>query len=323
MADDSLFEISIGDRTYSMESDDEYLRDMRGVFEPQTVELFRALVAPDAIALDVGANVGCTALLLSQLAAETVAFEPSPSTFRRLERNVATASNVSVVNAGLGREDAELSIVFAPSNRSGGFISADRPEGHVVESVRIKQGDDHVATSLSGRRVDFIKIDVEGFELEVLAGLSQTIKRDQPIVTLELNHWCLNAFQRTSVPDFLDELLDTFPILFAVQGGEAVALHEPANRFRVMYSHILHFEYSTLVGAFSEEQLAVFVDAYVTHGSPAQSPPSPYERIDQLEKLLRKRDRRLKKMSDQVDAMKASTSWRVTRPLRAVKARMK
>ena len=62
-------------------------------------------------------------------------------------------------------------------------------------------------------RVDFIKIDVEGFELEVLRGSRLVLQRFQPTVFLEADHYCLNIFRRLSMVDFLEEILSIFPVV--------------------------------------------------------------------------------------------------------------
>ena len=96
-------------------------------------------------------------------------------------------------------------------------------------------------------------------------------------MALELNHWCLNAFQRTSVPDFFDFLRGVFPYLYAVDmrytsnlrdrlhrellpsfydKKDARNLHDQDAAYHVMYRHILHgSSYPTLVGAFNPTQL--------------------------------------------------------------------
>ncbi|HEY7788453.1 MAG TPA: hypothetical protein VIF33_07985, partial [Casimicrobiaceae bacterium] len=93
-------------------------------------------------------------------------------------------------------------------------------------------------------------------------GGRETIARFEPIVALELNHWCLNAFQRICVPDFLDYLCSVFPLLMAVEGGNYLDIHDPGERYIVMYHHINHFRYANLVGAFSSEQVGRFLEQY-------------------------------------------------------------
>ncbi|WP_426391982.1 FkbM family methyltransferase [Variovorax sp. R-27] len=345
--------VRIGDRTFQVTSDDEYLGNLNGTFEPATVELFHTLVRPNDVALDIGANIGCTALLLSQLASKTICFEPSPSTYALLQSNVenAGAANVVLVNAGLGAEAADLSIVFSPTNRSGGFVSDKPLEGHAMESIKIVHGDEYLKAALPGTKVDFVKIDVEGYELHVLDGLAETLVRDRPVVTLELNHWCLNAFQRMSVPDFFDGLRAKFPVLYALGKRGARDLHSPANSYFVMHEHIVKFDYPVIVGAFHESQLEVFLDRYVRN-PPAYEEPVPAEvrivelqaALSQTEQVLaaelvtrareqavaftlardaeaRQRDaeERRQQLQATIDALHASHSWKVTAPLRAMR----
>jgi hypothetical protein len=186
--------------------------------------------------------------------------------------------NVEPLNLGLGKDAGTFELTFAPNNRSGGFVSnlTSASEGHQVEQITIAKGDDFIRERQIAK-VDFIKIDVEGFEQSVIEGLAATIARDQPVVALELNHWCLNAFQRTSVPDFFDFLRSVFPYLYAVDmrytshlrdrlhrellpsfydKKDARNLHDQDAAYHVMYRHILHgSSYPTLVGAFNPAQI--------------------------------------------------------------------
>ena len=157
------------------------------------------------------------------------AFEPSKTTFEFLEKNISRSGlrNVVPMNFGLGGDPGKFTLTFAPSNRSGGFVSnhTKASSGHTTETVVIRKMDEVLESNQS--RVSFIKIDVEGFEGHVLRGATQTLASHRPIVVLELNHWCLNAFQRTSIPDFFDFLRSIFPILLAVDntGNSYLDLH--------------------------------------------------------------------------------------------------
>ena len=273
---------NINGKSYSISSDDDYLDHVEGEFEPEMVSLFKSLLQPSDTVLDIGANIGCTSLLFGDVASKVYSFEPSPSTYRWLAQNVQSAklTNVEPVNLGLGKDAGTFELTFAPNNRSGGFVSnlTSASEGHQVEQINIAKGDDFIRKRQIAK-VDFIKIDVEGFEQSVIEGLAATIARDQPLVALELNHWCLNAFQRTSVPDFFDFLRGVFPYLYAVDmrytsnlrdrlhrellpsfydKKDARNLHDQDSAYHVMYRHILHgSSYPTLLGAFKPVQLKV------------------------------------------------------------------
>ena len=251
--------LDIGGTLHPMVSDDTYLESHGGVFEPDTVKLLRTLAR--GTVYDVGANVGCTALLFAAAAERVHAFEPSPSTFRYLVENTAACRNVIAHNVGLAERKRRSEITFAAANRSGGFVSdlTQACEGHVTEAIELRKMD---AYCKKLPPPDFIKIDVEGFELNVLAGAPRILRKYRPVVTLEMNHWCLNAFRRTSIPEFMDRLRAIFPKLYAVQGDEYLDLHDAAQSYKAMYHHILSMKFASIVGAFNDEQLAPFHAGY-------------------------------------------------------------
>jgi FkbM family methyltransferase len=263
--------VNIGGKKFELTSDDTYLDQYcADGFEPNMVKLFTAVAGHSEVILDVGANVGCTALLFGGLCRTVHAFEPSPTTFAFLERNVAMSGlkNITLHNAGLGAEQGEYPLTFAPSNRSGAFVSdqTQASSGHRVEKVLIRRMDEALQ-SLNVCKVDFIKIDVEGFEGHVLRGATHTLATYRPVVVLELNHWCLNAFQRTSIPEFFDFLRSIFPILLAVDGSNYLNLHDVSDCYIVMYHHILHLRFLNIVAAFDERNLATFRSLYRHHFS--------------------------------------------------------
>lgn len=257
--------VDIGGKNYSISSDDSYLENIKNGFEPDMVRLFRTIACDSEVILDIGANIGCTTLLFGGLSKIVYAFEPSQTTFAFLERNISCSGlmNIFLHNIGLGDESGETTLTFAPSNRSGGFISnqIQVSAGHTVEKVILHRLDD-VVKSLNLRKIDFIKIDVEGFEGHVIRGATQTLSNHKPLVVLELNHWCLNAFQRTSIPDFFDLLRSMFPILLAVDGSSYMNLHDKSDSYIVMYHHILHMRFPNIVAAFCEDRLRMFRKLY-------------------------------------------------------------
>lgn len=247
-------EIRVGTQSYAFESDDIYLSRMPETFEPHMVRLFSALVRPDMVVADVGANIGMTAVLFSQLGKAVYAFEPSPSTYDFLTRNIAAAgcTNVETVNIGLGDQACDLTLTFAETNRSGGFVSSTvRPDaGHRTEDIRIETLDGFFGGDRPSP--DFIKIDVEGFEPNVIRGGQRLLAKARPVVVLELNHFCLNVLQRVALPDFMDLLRATFPVAIAVDADNRHMgnLHEPAAAYAVMHAHVTQFRYPNVVCGF-------------------------------------------------------------------------
>jgi FkbM family methyltransferase len=254
--------VRIGGRPFVITSDDGYLDAIGDDFQPYMVELFRTVAADSEVILDVGANIGCTALLFAELGKRVYAFEPSPTTFAFLEVNVERAhlSNVRLLNIGLGAESGDFTLTFSPSNRAGAFVSdkTQASRGHSIEQISLRTLDEFVGEVDIRGGIGFIKIDVEGFEGHVLRGAAKTLQANRPNVVLELNHWCLNAFQRISVPDFFDFLRSVFPILLALDGDTYLNLHDANESYMVMYRHILERRYRNILGAFHESRISGF-----------------------------------------------------------------
>jgi FkbM family methyltransferase len=250
--------LAIGGKTYQMRGDN-YLADMPDDYEPALCKLLKSASARagEGIAMDIGANIGATSIFLASLRPEVLAFEASPRTRKILEENITNNQirNIHIFPYGLGECDGELLITAAPDNASGGFISAtiQHLDGHITEAATIKNGDSLLQESCPNKRIALIKIDVEGHELEVLSGLSNRLKRDNPVIVLEMNHWCLNAFKRCSIPEFLERLQSIFPSILAFDDGSEKSLmigaSRPSETYHVMHEHIVNNKYPTLVMA--------------------------------------------------------------------------
>ena len=245
----------IGKRMFSVESDAEYAKHIGSVFEPHTVAIIDALKNGN-VAIDIGANIGMTSLAMSQIYDKVIAFEPAASTFSLLEKNLSSnyIDNVQAFNAGIGERDTSSQVTFSLGNSSGAYISdiTEASEGHVTESVRLLKGDD------LGLEPGFIKIDVEGYELAVLNGLSNTLNKWKPCVLFEMNHWCLNVFRRISLPEFIERSADIFDFLYAVDDEQFLDCKNSSQRYTVMYEHVHYGRYMNLVGAYESNDLRRF-----------------------------------------------------------------
>lgn len=248
--------IRIGDKTCEITSDDDYLAQMGDVFEPQMTSLFTALVDPGMVVADVGANIGMTALLFSDLAKHVYAFEPGRSTYGIMAANVAHCNNVEPFNLGMGERAEDQTLTFCKKNRSGGFVSSSlkfENQAHSTEDIQIETLDGFFFDRPV--RPDFIKMDVEGFEPAVLRGARALLARKKPIVVLELNHFCLNVMHRVTLPDFFDQLRQLFPVLLAVSADNKrlANLHKPDAAYSVMHEHVTRFGFPNIVAGYSPD----------------------------------------------------------------------
>lgn len=158
--------------------------------ESYTVECFRAAVHPGATVLDVGAHLGFFTLQAARAAGaegRVVAVEPNPRTLGHLRRNLAlngVQERVRIVPAAVGAASGTTRFYVEPA---GDTSSRFRPAPAAEEvEVELTTAD---ALMAGLPPVDVVKIDVEGGELEALAGMEATLARAAADVSLfaELN----------------------------------------------------------------------------------------------------------------------------------------
>ncbi len=154
---------------------------------------------PGVLALDCGANVGVYTIEFGKHMREwgdVISFEPQSRIFYALAGNVAINNlfNAYPIYAAVGDREGVIKVPdidYSKNSNYGGLslkhqghsIGQPIPENHT--DVRILTID-----SMNLPRVDFIKADVEGMELEILNGALNTVKRDQPYIMVE---WTLTG----------------------------------------------------------------------------------------------------------------------------------
>jgi len=160
-------------------------------FEAAELRLFDSLIRPSDIVFDVGANFGMySALALRKLGGEgkLFAFEPNPRMQRLLERNAVSSVQGQVERLELGLSNQEGEAQFVVAEDSAYSSLADTGRLGVSETIRVSITTlDAFVRARSLPRVDVMKIDVEGFEFEVLNGGRTLLERDDaPILMIEI-----------------------------------------------------------------------------------------------------------------------------------------
>lgn len=164
--------------------------------ERDEVTLFAGFARRSEVILDVGANTGLYSVVGSRAHPEAriFAFEPHPANFRRLECNLALnhAENVEALAQAVGAAsgtvsftvpaDGAISMVSSPVH---GFAAAFYPEPPRQITVSSVSLDDFVRERQLDR-VDLVKIDVEYYEEEVLAGMVAILDRFSPVLLCEV-----------------------------------------------------------------------------------------------------------------------------------------
>lgn len=164
-------------------------------YEPCESSVIRSLAPHIDTMLDIGANIGWYSLLVASIKSASIhAFEPIPSTFRRLTDNclLNNAKSISVHNFGFSSEPGSFPFYLHPEGTGNASICnlAGRDDAQVIEcELRTLRG--FCADLPPASSIDFIKCDVEGNELFVFQGSSDVLERYRPILLVELlRKWC-------------------------------------------------------------------------------------------------------------------------------------
>jgi FkbM family methyltransferase len=171
---------------------------MSGDFERYELDIFELACSAGATVLDIGANIG----LYSVVAAKRIgpsgrvyAFEPVPENIAFLRKNLevnGVADRVAVQEAAAGEADGELEIFL--SDRQIGTHSAAKLAGGGGSSVKVPMRSVDTFVNNNGvNRVDVVKIDVEGYDFQVLQGALQTLRRHKPTLFIEYSPALLEA----------------------------------------------------------------------------------------------------------------------------------
>lgn len=134
------------------------------------------------VLFDAGANKGQYATQALALLGDRVqahCFEPSPKTFAELSANLAGKTQVKLLNFGLSSQPGELKLYShlggsAEASLTKRDLSHWGIEQNIVETVALRTLDDYCQETVT-TRIDFLKIDVEGHEIEVLRGASKML----------------------------------------------------------------------------------------------------------------------------------------------------
>ncbi|RCW83350.1 FkbM family methyltransferase [Paracoccus lutimaris] len=164
-------------------------------YERDDLDVIARYFPRDGVFADIGANVGNHSVFAGMImgASKIIPFEPNPIAQEIFVANMILNRMIDRVDFsfftyGLSdKMDEGLAMRWNPNNLGGGrIVRSDSAVGNVV----VIRGDD----AFKDLHVDFLKIDVEGLELEVLDGLRETITRLRPTIFIEIDNRNADAF---------------------------------------------------------------------------------------------------------------------------------
>ena len=181
-----------------------------GRYEPDSIELINQLVSDESICIDVGANMGSISFAMAKKSprGKIVAFEPNPVVFERLKNNLnlnksVINSDFKIHNVALGKVKGSLLLrefAHLPGNstiKQGSENEFDAIREFLVPVVCL----DEIVDSEGLTRIDFVKIDTELTELDVLKGFTNGIQRFKPTFQMETIQF---HDQTSGAPNFVE-----------------------------------------------------------------------------------------------------------------------
>ena len=174
-----------------------------GYYEKEVSIVWQDLIRRDSVVLDVGANIGYFSVLAAAKAVNgsVFSFEPVSLFRKQLSDNIAlnNLSNVEVLPFAVGNRNEKATIYLADADNFG-MTAMVLPENfsgktETVEKISL----DKWAEQNPLPKLDLIKIDTEGAEMEVLSGMQSLLQRQQPAVLIEVINEQLDKFESSAV----------------------------------------------------------------------------------------------------------------------------
>jgi FkbM family methyltransferase len=177
--------------------------------EPE-LDLICRNLAKDAVCIDVGGNIGLFAHHLCEACPQGVvhSFEPRHDLLARLQKNLSAFTNFRSHNFALTDQETTLEVTLDPSHGNSTvehFTGAQGLKRQKIHAISL----DAFVQRQNLKRLDFLKIDVEGHEVKVLAGAQKTIQQLRPIILCESENRHLRPLHHR-VEDLIARVMESF-----------------------------------------------------------------------------------------------------------------
>jgi FkbM family methyltransferase len=163
-----------------LDSEDSLRLSINGVYEEFETKTLETIIKKDDTVIDIGSNIGYYTLKFSKWVGETgnvYAFEPEPSNFDLLQKNISinNCQNVTLVQKAVSDKNDSVKMHLIDEHPAGHRIANENDENTIsVEQITL---DDYF--SQKHETIDFIKMDVEGSEPGVIKGMQHLLQKSQ------------------------------------------------------------------------------------------------------------------------------------------------
>lgn len=161
-------------------------------YEQDTNLMLNEFIQENFHVVEAGAHIGSETLLIASKVGKlgkVYAFEPNPIVMKRLRVNILLndwGDRVDIFDIALGEKEGEISFyIKSEETPNQGMSSKYQFDNNVIEIIAIQQTLDHWVATQKIPRVDFLKMDVQGAEMDILNGASETIERYKPTIFME------------------------------------------------------------------------------------------------------------------------------------------
>ena len=166
-----------------LDANDSLRLSINGTYSEFETNFMKSMIKKESVVLDLGANIGYYTLMFAKLVGKNgkvFAFEPDPTNFKLLKKNVKVNGykNVVLVNKAISNKNGKLKLFLGGTNFAGHRIydSKDGRKFIEIHSVRL---DDYFKNKCN--KVDFIKMDIEGSEFLAVNGMHNLLNENQKI----------------------------------------------------------------------------------------------------------------------------------------------
>jgi len=208
--------------------------------EQHSMQFFRELIAPGDTILEAGGHIGYVSMYFASICGpggRVVVFEPAPDNLRYLRKNIAHLPQVTIVEKAVGSSTGRRDLfvedltgqnnsfyadydIFKKNTVTAGYDAG----GYHRLGVEVTTIDGYCMET--GARPDFVKIDIEGAELEALQGMEQVAQNVRPVIMVEVSR---------NIPEVFGWLMARGYLLYSDQRER---MREPSGHlFNVFFLH--------------------------------------------------------------------------------------
>lgn len=210
----------------------------RGFYSGGQLKILDNLLQPEMTFVDIGANQGeFTVFAAKRLTkGQVISFEPVSTVFKKLELNIKANNfkNVKLIQKGLGSQKGFFTVYSSGEESKDGTLNEGLYTIHstikrneVYETIEIICFDDFIEEQ-NINKIDVMKIDIEGAELEALKGAKKTIESSKPIIIMEVNEETSRAagYSAKELIDYLGNMGYRFELIISNGKSKPISSQE-------------------------------------------------------------------------------------------------